>query len=48
MTQNFDRVVPFELDESTKINVTKFCMQLLRVLSCLSERFGNVPAMRKT
>ncbi len=31
VTQNFDRatIVPFELDESTKINVTKRCIQLL-------------------
>ena len=29
MTQNFDRVVPFELDESTTINVTKICIQQL-------------------
>ena len=28
-TQSFDLVIPFELDQSTKINVTKLSVQLL-------------------
>ncbi len=51
MTQNFDRatVVPFELDESTKINVTKRCIQLLNfggrifAQNVASHVFGTIP-----
>jgi hypothetical protein len=47
VTQNFDRVVPFELDESTKINMTKLWIHPLNfegrmfAKTMTSNVFGN-------
>ncbi len=48
VTQNFDRVVPFELDESTKINMTKLWIHPLNfegrifAKTMTSNVFGNI------